>query len=102
MAPQSILEARLDLLHSDVSDVKKSLDKLADAITKLALVEERQINLSAAQERGFIALERLEARLNSVELRIPENSRTTIWLDRLVWSSAAVGVAAVLKQVAII
>ena len=37
-----ILTVKLEALHSDVSEIKSSLDKVSEAITKLALVEQQQ------------------------------------------------------------
>ena len=43
-----VLNLQLKTLHEDVSEMKSVLKDLATAITKLALIEERQANAAAA------------------------------------------------------
>jgi uncharacterized protein YoxC len=88
-----ILTHQLKVLHDDVVDLKSSLDKVADAVVRLALVEERQAQASNALQRAFEAIERVERRLTEVERATPLTERTNVWMDRLVWGCvAAVGV----------
>jgi hypothetical protein len=90
---EEILNHQLKVLHDDVVDLKNSLDKVADAVVRLALVEERQAQVSNALQRAFEAIERLERRLSDVERSAPTYERTNIWMDRLLWGCvAAVGV----------
>lgn len=84
MAEETVIDHRLQTLHEDVSEIKAALGKLTDAVTKLALLEERQMHFASAQERGFAALERVEARLLVIEQQLPNSKRTSIWVDRAV------------------
>lgn len=63
-----VLTQRIDTLCSDISDMKQGMNRLADAMTKLAVVEERQTQTILAQERAFKALERVEERQRQHEL----------------------------------
>lgn len=81
-ADVAILAERLSSLHSDVSEIKGVMRDLTAAITQLALVEERQANVAAAQERMFVALERLEARIMALERLEPASTKTSVWVDR--------------------
>jgi hypothetical protein len=81
-ADVAILAERLSSLHSDVSEIKSVMRDLTAAITQLALVEERQANVAAAQERMFLALERLEARITALERLEPASTKTSVWVDR--------------------
>ena len=49
--------------------MKHGIAKMADALTKLAIVEERQTQTILAQERAFKALERVEERQRQHELQ---------------------------------
>ena len=90
---EEILNHQLKVLHDDVVDLKNSLDKVADAVVRLALVEERQAQVSNALQRAFEAIERVERRLSEVERAMPLADRTNIWMDRLLGGCvAAVGV----------
>lgn len=78
----ALLSAKLQTLHTDVSDIKGSLKDLAAAINKLALVEERLSNATAAQERSFKALEKLEERIDELEKKTVTSDSTSKWIDR--------------------
>jgi len=78
------LTTKLHTLHADVSEVKSVLKDLTSAITKLALIEERQGVTNAALERAFVALNRVEMRLTELEKLVPMNSQARIWVERFV------------------
>jgi len=78
----TILAARMQTLHSDVSDIKGTLKDLTSAINKLALVEERISNAVAAQERSFKAIEKLEERIDQLERAQVTTDNTNKWIDR--------------------
>ena len=78
----NLLSAKLHTLHNDVSDIKGTLKDLTAAINKLALVEERLSNTTAAQERSFKAIERLEERIDELEKKNISADNTSKWLDR--------------------
>jgi hypothetical protein len=84
----AVFSSQLNSLHDDVGEIKVALSKLSDAITKLALVEERQTQAASAIERAFISLERLEERVTGIEReqhqRRSVQDSTTKWVDRAV------------------
>jgi hypothetical protein len=87
---------RMGALHADVCEVKAAIKEVASALTKLALVEERQTHHAAAQERAFSMMSKLEARLVEHERRLvelekaePAQARTSEWVDRMVWAAAS-------------
>ena len=57
-----VLATKIEGLSQDMSEMKHGLTKMADAFTKLVIVEERQTQTILAQERAFKALERVEER----------------------------------------
>ena len=65
----NMLAERIDGLCDDMNEMKHGIAKMADALTKLAIVEERQTQTILAQERAFKALERVEERLRLHELQ---------------------------------
>lgn len=92
-------DERLRSLHLDVGDIKGALKDLTAAITKLALIEERQTQASLALERAFGAVEKLEDKLNGIDERLRSiekndvnQSRTSEYVDKAIW--AAVGLLA--------
>ena len=84
MSDQNVLTVKLDMLHSDVVDMKTALNELSKAITKLALVEERQAQTADALERAFKAIGKIEDRLSALELAAPKNKETNAWIDRFI------------------
>ena len=111
--PADLLAHRLNALHEDVGDIKAALRDLTTAVTRLAVVEERQQQAAAAQERGFRALERVEQRVSTLEHQMPDRAdqrlaaleqqapavnRTAAWVDRAVWAAAAAAVMYVAKS----
>ena len=63
-----VLTTKIEGLAQDMSEMKHGIAKMADALTKLAIVEERQTQTILAQERAFKALERVEERQRTYEL----------------------------------
>jgi len=53
------------------------------------VVEERQAQAAAAQDRAFAALERVEQRVAKLELQAPAAKRASIWMDRAAWAAMA-------------
>jgi prefoldin subunit 5 len=95
----NLLSAKLQTLHSDVSDVKSSLKDLTVAINKLALVEERLSNATAAQERSFKAMEKLEERIDNLEKAQVIDDNTSKWIDRGVVAFVGAAVAYIWERI---
>jgi hypothetical protein len=80
--------AQLSALQENVTEIKTALLRLSDAVTKLALVEERQTQASLAIDRAFSAIERIEQRLSTVErdmsLGKNQQAAASLWIDRAV------------------
>lgn len=93
------LSARLETLHSDVSDIKSALKDLTTAITKLALIEERVAITANALERAFKTIGKIEERVTALELKVPLNERSNAWLDRMVMTIVGAALALVWDQV---
>lgn len=93
------LSARLETLHSDVSDIKSALKDLTTAITKLALIEERVAITANALERAFKTISKIDERVTTLELKAPLNERSNAWLDRLVMTIVGAALALVWDQV---
>ena len=70
-----VLSERIDSLCVGMSEMKHGIAKMADALTKLAIVEERQTQTILAQERAFKALERVEERQRQNELQCRDQEK---------------------------
>ena len=114
----NVLAERIDGLCVDMNEMKHGIAKMADALTKLAIVEERQTQTILAQERAFKALERVEerqrqheqqcrdqdkevcqliadsnerlsARIGELEKAEPMQAQTSKWVTAAVWGALA-------------
>ena len=105
---EEVFSVKLDALHKDVGEVKNALNKLSDAITKLALVEQQQGQIAAALERAFKAISNVEdalskdmsaldARVTVVEQAQPKFNSAALWVDRALVGLAGAGVALLAK-----
>lgn len=88
----SVLSTRLEALHNDVFEIKSAMSSLTSAITKLALVEERQAATNIALERCFVVIAKLEERVGVLEKADAHNKRTNKYVDSVVWSFAAAAI----------
>ena len=70
-----VLAERVEGLCIDIGEMKIGISKMADALTKLAIVEERQTQTILAQERAFKALERVEERQRQHELQCRDQDK---------------------------
>jgi hypothetical protein len=84
-----VIAVRLDNLHADVSGMRDVLKELATAVTKLAIIEERQQQATQALERAFKALEKVETRLDSIEKAQPLQQQSADWVGKAVWAAVA-------------
>lgn len=110
----------IEILVHKVTKMETSIDKLAEAITKLAVIEERQTADRAALERAFMAiqksdercaeafqktvekLEKIEARVDALESAAPITKQTNQWVTTAVWAAAAAFAMYVAKKLGIV
>jgi hypothetical protein len=97
-----VIAARLDNLHDDVSGMRDVLRELATAVTKLAVIEERQTQSAQALERAFIALEKVEGRIAALEKAQPIQQQSADWVGKAVWAAVVVVAVFVGKKVGLL
>lgn len=99
----------IEMIAHKLGKVEHSVDKMAEAVTKLAVIEERQITDRQALERAFMAiqktdercsamfekcvekLEKTEHRVDALEQIAPASIQTNEWVTRVLWAAAALG-----------
>ena len=84
MTDTGVLAAKIEMLHSDIVDMKEAIAQLSQAITKLAIVEERQAQTTEALERAFKLISKLEDRMTEMEKAQPKQKETSAWVDRFI------------------
>lgn len=96
------IEFRLAPMQDDLREVKSSMTKLADAMTKLALVEREQTHTSFLLAQSNTRADELEERVRALEARSPDATRTTAWMDRGVIFVLGLAAMYVLKQLEVL
>jgi chromosome segregation ATPase len=92
------LQVKIDMLHSDMVEMKAVLNKMSEALTKLALVEQQLEQTSEALNRAFKLVSKIEDRVTALESGAAKTKETTIWLDRfLLGVASAIGSFAAYK-----
>ena len=106
----------IEVIMHKVTKVEASMEKVADALMKLAILEERQAADRAALERAFNAIQRSDercataveklmekieksdARLDELERAAPALALTNGWMLNAVWAAAGLGVYIVVHK----
>lgn len=103
-----ILAVKLEALHGDVGEIKSALSEMSKAITKLALVEQQQGQITSSLERAFRAIGKVEDRITALEERTasleklqPQHSETAKWVDRALVALAGAGAVLFAKTIGI-
>jgi DNA repair ATPase RecN len=94
-----VLNVKLEALHTDVGEIKTALDRVSDAITKLALVEQQQNQIASSLERAFKAISKVEDRLAKLEQAQPSHNKAAEWVDKGVMALAGAGLVLVAKAI---
>lgn len=106
----------IEMIAHKVGRMEQSMDKLTEAITKLAVIEEKQTADRQALERAFMAiqksdercqllyektvekLEAIDARVDGLEATAPQNAQVQQWVTSAVWAAAGLGVYIVINK----
>ena len=105
----NVVITRLGLLSEDVGELKETLRQIATAVTRLALVEERQMQTNEALSRAFKQIDKLDMKLTGIEQRLgtlermqPLQQQTNGWVMTSVWIIAGAAVMFVAKKTGIL
>lgn len=88
-------------MGADIASIKGTMERVADAITRLAVVEERQVQTNAAVGRAFTELDRHEGRIRSLEDAQPLQRQATKIVDKVIWAVVSAVITAVMATVLI-
>ena len=72
--------------------VEEKLDKLAEAIVSIARIEERVNTVLKNNDRFFVRLDKLEARMEKVEKKTSLNQKSLGSAERFIWVLISAGV----------
>ncbi|TSE34713.1 hypothetical protein Tchar_01217 [Tepidimonas charontis] len=72
--------------------MRAAIERMSEAVTRLALVEERQAAASTAIDRIAQSLEKLDERLRRLEVAEPMQAKATEWVQSALWALATAAV----------
>ena len=96
MPDPSLMALQLNAMQKDIGEVKESIRIMSEAVTRLALVEERQANTQANINRAFdrvssletavsLKNEKFEERVSMLERQVPvltaQSDTSTRWIS---------------------
>ena len=98
---QHLLEAviRVERMGTDIGEIKTSIKEMANAITRLAIFEERQTNDRLEIARVSRSLDGQGDRITALELAQPLQKQTSDWVQKVVWLVLTVVLTALLALV---
>ena len=79
-------------IREDQHAMRAAIERMSEAVTRLALVEERQTAASTAIERVVQSLERLDERVRRLEVAEPMQAKAAEWVQSAIWAAAAAAV----------
>lgn len=86
-------------IREDQHAMRAAIERMSEAVTRLALVEERQAVASSAIDRLAQSLEKLDGRLRHLELAEQTQAKTAAWVQAALWALAAAAAMFVAKKV---
>ena len=89
-------------IREDQHAMRAAIERMSEAVTRLALVEERQAAASTAIERLVQALEKADERLRRLELAEQTQTKTAALVQAALWALAAAAAAFIAKKVGLL
>jgi hypothetical protein len=93
----ALLTNKVESLHEDMSEMKVVMRDIAAALTKLAIIDERQEKMSETQGRIFKVLDNHAERINELEKDDRRQSLAVNWVFGATWAAAGAFGMVVLK-----
>jgi hypothetical protein len=93
----ALLTNKVESLHEDMSEMKVVMRDIAAALTKLAIIDERQEKMSETQGRIFRVLDNHAERINELEKDDRRQSLAVNWVFGATWAAAGAFGMVVLK-----
>lgn len=90
-----VFDANLRAIQDDLADMKSSMSKIADALSKIAVLEERHSAMTKNLVRVMEKLEDMDKRQNAMELvqvRQETTVKVTIKAIQVAWGVIGAGV----------
>ena len=86
------LTHHIQRIREDQHAMRAAIERMSEAVTRLALVEERQAAASTAIDHMAQVLEKLDERLRRLEVAEPMQAKVAEWVQSALWAAAAAAV----------
>jgi DNA repair exonuclease SbcCD ATPase subunit len=85
---EKIVSLVSDIQHirADQNAMRSAIERMSEAVARLALIEERQSSASHAIERIIGMLTKLEERVRALEIADPLQQKSSEWVDKALWA----------------
>ena len=74
------LESGHDMLSRDYSRLNDAIVKISDSLSALVIIQEENKTIMQCIERQSTTIEKLDARIDAIEVRMPQLVETRQWL----------------------
>ena len=74
------LESGHDMLSRDYSRLNDAIVKISDSLSALVIIQEQNKTIMQCIERQSTTIEKLDARIDAIEVRMPQLVETRQWL----------------------
>jgi len=101
-AEMALLTHKVESLHLDMGEMKLVMRDVASALTKLALIDERQSKMLETQERIFKLIDKLDNRVDTLEKSEGKQNQAATWVFAAVWGAAGLLAMYIAKMLGLI
>jgi hypothetical protein len=100
LAEEKIGSLANDIQHirADQNAMRAAIERMSEAVTRLALIEERQSSASHAIERIIGMLSKLEERVRNLEISEPFQQKSSEWIDKALWAALTGAIAFIIGK----
>jgi chromosome segregation ATPase len=95
------LNLKIGTMCQDVVEIKSDIKALTAAMTKLAIVEERQTTTNQALDRAFSSISSLEHRISALERQAPITQKVNAWVEKVLFAVLGGAVIAILSKLGV-
>jgi len=76
-------------IREDQESMRTAIERMSEAVARLAIVEERQSVTSQTIERVMTTVEKIDERVRKLEIAEPMQTKTSEWVHSAIWAAAA-------------
>jgi response regulator RpfG family c-di-GMP phosphodiesterase len=83
------LASDIEHIRENQDAMRSAIERMSEAVTRLAVIEERQASASQAVERVMSVVEKIDERVRTLEVAEPMQARTSDWVQSAMVASVS-------------